>query len=128
MIECPWCNQPVHLRDNVCPNCMQEVLLEHLEDEQRSIEENKSFDFEELSVEDAIANKYKCVKCGTQECSVKEVAMNGTGLSKILDIEYNHYLFVSCLNCGFVEVYNPDVLKGHKSGKLGTIMDILFGD
>lgn len=53
--------------------------------------------------------------------------MTGTGLSKIFDIQYNHYLFVSCTQCGHVEVYNPDILRGKKSGELGTILDLFFG-
>lgn len=57
----------------------------------------------------------------------KELAMTGTGLSKLFDIQYNHYLFVSCTHCGYVEIYNSDVLNGKKSGQLGSIMDILFG-
>ncbi|MEQ4486106.1 zinc ribbon domain-containing protein [Cohnella silvisoli] len=76
---------------------------------------------------DIIENKFKCSKCKHEECRAKEVAMSGTGLSKLFDIEHNHYLFVSCLNCGFVEVYDPDVLNGHKTGQLGTVLDILFG-
>ncbi|ANE49001.1 hypothetical protein SY83_17690 [Paenibacillus swuensis] len=72
-------------------------------------------------------NKYKCAKCKNNECLVQEVAMNGTGLSKIFDIEHHHYLFVSCTNCGSVEIYNPDILRGHKSGQKGTVLDILFG-
>ncbi|MCJ8010813.1 zinc ribbon domain-containing protein [Paenibacillus sp. KQZ6P-2] len=39
----------------------------------------------------------------------------------------HHFLFVSCTHCGFVEIYNPDVLRGYKSGTLSTLMDILFG-
>ncbi|MGX4585755.1 zinc ribbon domain-containing protein [Paenibacillus chitinolyticus] len=58
---------------------------------------------------------------------VKEIAMTGTGLSKLLDIQHNHYLFVSCMNCGSVEIYDPNVLEGHKVGKLGSIIDVLFG-
>nr|WP_301539615.1 zinc ribbon domain-containing protein [Paenibacillus sp. NEAU-GSW1] len=50
------------------------------------------------------------MKCGGNECEVNEVAMTGTGLSKLFDIQYNHYLFASCLACGFVEVYNPNIL------------------
>ncbi|MCM3718050.1 zinc ribbon domain-containing protein [Fictibacillus phosphorivorans] len=52
--------------------------------------------------------------------------MTGSGLSKLLDIQHNHFLFVSCMNCGYVEVYNPDVLEG-KKGQLSSILDILFG-
>lgn len=53
--------------------------------------------------------------------------MSGTGVSKIFDIEFHHYLFVSCTRCGIVEVFNPDVLRGHKSGVLGTMLDIIWG-
>lgn len=81
----------------------------------------------EGSLEEQIANRFRCAKCGGLDCHMKEVAMSGTGLSKLLDIDYNHYLFVSCLQCGFVEVYNPDVLRGYRSGKLGTVLDLLFG-
>lgn len=80
-----------------------------------------------MNIEQTIINNYRCSKCGNADCRVREVAMSGTGLSKIFDIEHNHFLFVSCTHCGFVEVYDPDVLRGHKSGTLGTIMDILFG-
>nr|WP_243735162.1 zinc ribbon domain-containing protein [Paenibacillus turpanensis] len=71
--------------------------------------------------------RFKCVKCGHSECEVKEVAMTGTGISKLFDFQHNHFLFVSCYYCGYVEVYNPDILAGKKSGKLGTVLDILFG-
>lgn len=80
-----------------------------------------------MNVEDLIQSKFKCVKCGHSECLIKEVAMTGTGLSKMFDIQHNHFLFVSCEGCGYVEVYNPDVLEGKSRGQLGTIMDILFG-
>ncbi|WP_405083600.1 zinc ribbon domain-containing protein [Paenibacillus psychroresistens] len=79
-------------------------------------------------MEQIIANRFICAKCKHNECHVKEVAMSGTGLSKLFDIEYNHFLFVSCLNCGFVEVYNPDILHGKKTGSLGTALDLLFGN
>ncbi|WP_339294174.1 zinc ribbon domain-containing protein [Paenibacillus sp. FSL W7-1279] len=35
-------------------------------------------------------------------------------------------VFVSCTRCGFVEVFNPDVLRGHKSGVLGMVLDIIW--
>ncbi|WP_244226630.1 zinc ribbon domain-containing protein [Paenibacillus protaetiae] len=60
-------------------------------------------------------------------CSVNEVAMTGAGISKWLDIQHRHYLFVSCLSCGYVEVYNPDILAGDGRGRASTILDILFG-
>ncbi|UVI28018.1 zinc ribbon domain-containing protein [Paenibacillus spongiae] len=80
-----------------------------------------------LGVEELLAENFKCSKCGGEECSVQEVAMTGTGLSKLLDIQHHHYLYVSCENCGFVEIYNPDVLRRMKSGTMGTVLDTFFG-
>ncbi|WJH37027.1 zinc ribbon domain-containing protein [Paenibacillus sp. CC-CFT747] len=80
-----------------------------------------------MSVEAAIKERFKCTKCGNAECLIKEVAMTGTGLSKMFDIQHNHFLFVSCSHCGYVEVYNPKVLEGKSRGQLGTVLDVLFG-
>jgi predicted nucleic-acid-binding Zn-ribbon protein len=80
-----------------------------------------------MKIEEAIQERFKCSKCGGTSCRTKEVAMTGTGLSKLLDIQHNHYLFVSCEGCGFVEIYNPNILEGKTRGQLGTVLDILFG-
>ncbi|MBO8164370.1 MAG: hypothetical protein H0Z34_11720 [Brevibacillus sp.] len=80
-----------------------------------------------MDIESMIQKHFTCSKCRGTHCHTKEVAMTGTGLSKLFDIQHNHYLFVSCTNCGYVEVYNPDVLSGKKAGQLGSVMDILFG-
>nr|WP_036719144.1 zinc ribbon domain-containing protein [Paenibacillus harenae] len=74
-----------------------------------------------------IANRFKCSKCGHEECDIQETAMTGTGLSKLFDIQHHHYLFVSCLQCGFVEIYNPSILQGKKAGELSSVIDLLFG-
>jgi uncharacterized protein len=80
-----------------------------------------------MSIEALVQERFKCVKCQGTMCQTKEVAMTGTGLSKMFDIQHNHFLFVSCSNCGYVEVYNSRILSGKSRGQLGTIMDILFG-
>ncbi|HEU5139810.1 MAG TPA: zinc ribbon domain-containing protein [Bacillales bacterium] len=79
-----------------------------------------------MNVKEEIQSRFKCDKCGHTSCVAKDVAMSGTGLSKMFDIQHNHYLFVSCEGCGYVEVYNPDILEG-KQGKLGSVLDIFFG-
>lgn len=127
-IECPWCYHKVILIDSICPECKHEVLDEHLQptlldDEQLSTAEATV----DLTVTEAISNHFKCTRCKHEGCHIEEVAMTGTGLSKLLDIQHHHYLFVSCSNCGFVEVFDPDVLHGKSVGKLGSIMDLLFG-
>ncbi|UPM55856.1 zinc ribbon domain-containing protein [Gottfriedia acidiceleris] len=77
--------------------------------------------------EELLKDRFVCSKCKYTQAKTKEVSMSGSGLSKLLDIDYNHFLFVSCLNCGFVEVYNPSILEGKTRGELTTILDILFG-
>ncbi|WP_179194896.1 zinc ribbon domain-containing protein [Bacillus sp. EAC] len=79
------------------------------------------------NTEQMLQEKFVCSKCKHTHAKIKEVSMSGSGLSKLFDIDYNHYLFVSCLNCGFVEVYNPSILEGKTRGELSTILDILFG-
>ena len=135
MIECPWCSHRVILTaDNLCPYCKHEVLPEHLDPAyiEGEAAQEEAFSQGELSVEaldiaERIANRFRCARCGHEECRVEEAAMTGTGLSKMFDIQYKHYLFVSCLNCGSVDVYDPDILRSHPSGRLGTILDGLFG-
>ena len=82
------------------------------------------------SVEDEIHSRFTCSKCGHTECLTKELAMTGTGLSKMFDIQHNYFLFVSCKHCGFTEVYNSNVLKGFGAKainkKSGTLLYV-FG-
>ena len=132
MIECPWCHEEVTIKHGRCPACkkkLHEISDEDFEELQDPLmlEEDEEEEFEECSVVEMIEDRFKCAKCQGTACSAKEVAMTGTGLSKLFDIEHHHFLFVSCLACGFVEIYDPDVLEGHKTGQLSTVMDILFG-
>jgi len=128
MVECPWCAEQVEIIDHICPNCRHEVLFD----------DNGNFRFEEIDasaevtaresdITQLINDSFKCAKCSCGECEVNEVAMTGTGLSKILDIQHHHYLFVTCQFCGYVEVYNPNVLAGKKAGSIGSVLDMLFG-
>jgi uncharacterized protein len=128
MIECPWCTETVEIIDDICPNCKHEVLLDR-NGNLRFLEDDIPSDINDVeeSIGQMIVERFKCVKCANKECEVNKVAMTGTGISKMLDIQHNHYLFVTCLHCGYVEVYNPDILSGKKSGTLGTVVDMLFG-
>ena len=42
-----------------------------------------------------------CVKCGSKDAATKEVAMTGTGLSKMFDIQHNQFVVVYCKKCGY---------------------------
>ena len=78
-----------------------------------------------MNLEEQFATRFKCTKCQSQGAVTKRIAAAGTGISKILDIEHNQFVTVSCKNCGYTEIYNPEVLEGKRT--LGSILDVLFG-
>ncbi|MFD0618558.1 zinc ribbon domain-containing protein [Paenibacillus sp. GCM10027629] len=62
-----------------------------------------------------------CIKCGSNDAGTKEVAMTGTGLSKMFDIQKNEFVVVFCNNCGYSEFYNRESSVG------SNILDLFFG-
>ena len=76
-------------------------------------------------IEKEIESRFICGKCRSSGAEVKSLAMTGTGISRFLDIQHNRYIFASCKNCGYTEVYNLDILKGNKDN-VGNILDIIF--
>jgi len=62
-----------------------------------------------------------CIKCGSTDAKTKEVAMTGTGLSKMFDIQHNQFLVVYCTSCGYSEFYNKQSSKG------SNVLDLFFG-
>lgn len=62
-----------------------------------------------------------CIKCGSTDADKKEVAMSGTGLSKMFDVQNNQFIVVSCKSCGYSEFYNK------KSSAGSNILDFFFG-
>ena len=77
-------------------------------------------------IEDQLATAFQCPKCHHHGARVEKLAMSGTGLSRLLEVQAHRYAFVSCTNCGFTEVYDLKTLKG--SDNLGTLLEILFHD
>ena len=78
-----------------------------------------------MSLEDQLSVRFRCAKCDASGAVVKRISAAGSGLSKILDIQHNQFIAASCRNCGFTEIYNPEVLEGKR--QLGNILDVLFG-
>lgn len=68
-----------------------------------------------------MSNGNGCIKCGSSDAAQKEVAMTGTGLSKMFDIQHNQFVVVYCKNCGYSEFYNRDSSTGM------NILDLFFG-
>lgn len=62
-----------------------------------------------------------CIKCGSKDAGTKDVAMTGTGITKILDLQNNIFTVVYCKNCGYSEFYNK------KSSKASNLLDLFFG-
>ena len=62
-----------------------------------------------------------CYKCGSMNAAQKEIAMTGTGLSKMFDIQHNQFIVVYCEDCGYSEFY-------HKKSSTGSnILDLSLG-
>jgi len=77
-------------------------------------------------IEDGLASAFVCPKCMHSGGHVEHLAMSGTGLSRMFEIQAYRYAFVSCKNCGYTEIYNLKTLKGKDD--LGTILEVLFAD
>ncbi|MFC1757198.1 zinc ribbon domain-containing protein [Planctomycetota bacterium] len=77
------------------------------------------------SLEDEISDRFKCSKCAHGIPRTKRIATTGTGLTKLMDVQQNRFLVVSCTNCGYSELYDANVL-GARSG-ISDILDFLFG-
>ena len=60
-------------------------------------------------------------KCGSKDADKKEVAMTGTGLSKMFDIQHNTFIVVYCKKCGYSEFYNK------QTSGASNILDLFFG-
>jgi predicted nucleic-acid-binding Zn-ribbon protein len=77
-------------------------------------------------VDELLAQEFVCARCKQQGGEVERLAMSGTGISRLLEIQPYRYAFVSCTNCGYTEVYNLQTLEGKDN--VGTFLEILFAD
>jgi hypothetical protein len=78
-----------------------------------------------VSIDEQMSERFHCAKCNQRGATAKRIAATGAGLSKLLDIQHNQFVTLSCRNCGYTEVYNPEMLEGKRS--LGSILDVIFG-
>jgi len=77
-------------------------------------------------VDQLLEQEFVCARCEHKGAHVERLAMSGTGLSRMLEIQKYRYAFVSCLNCGYTEVFNLRILEG--KDELGTFLEVLFMD
>jgi len=62
-----------------------------------------------------------CPKCGHTETEVGEISTTGGGMSKMFDIQTNHFQVVSCTDCGYSELYRDTRRSG------SDIVDVFLG-
>jgi predicted nucleic-acid-binding Zn-ribbon protein len=77
-------------------------------------------------LDDQLSEAFRCAKCDQHGAHVEKLAMSGTGISRLLEIQRFRYAFASCRNCGYTEIYNLSTLEGKDN--LGTILEFLFMD
>ncbi len=78
------------------------------------------------NVDNSLTTSFVCSHCNSKGAQVERLAMSGTGLSRLLEIQAYRYAFVSCENCGFTEVLNLKMLESKDN--LGSFLEVLFLD
>jgi predicted nucleic-acid-binding Zn-ribbon protein len=81
--------------------------------------------FGRKALDEQLAQRFLCSKCEHHGAHVKRFAATGTGLSKMFDIQHNQFIAASCQNCGYTEIYNPEIMEGKSS--LSDVFDVIFG-
>jgi len=77
-----------------------------------------------MELDENLGRRFVCSKCKSSGGITKRVATTGTGISKLLDIQHNKYIAISCRRCGYTEFYNPSILE--EQSRLGDILDVIF--
>jgi predicted nucleic-acid-binding Zn-ribbon protein len=77
-------------------------------------------------VDNLLAREFVCARCEHKGGHVERLSMSGVGISRLFEVQPYRYVFVSCTDCGYTEIYNLDTLEGKDD--LGTFLDVLFAD
>ena len=77
------------------------------------------------ALEEQFADRFLCSKCQHSHAKVRRFAAPGSGISRFLDWQHNEFLTVSCIHCGFTEMYDPRAFKDKR--KTMEILDLIFG-
>lgn len=76
--------------------------------------------------EDLLEKEFVCARCDHHGAQAERLSMSGTGISRLLEVQPYRYVFLSCNNCGYTEVYNLKMLEGKDN--LGTFLEVLFAN
>ena len=81
---------------------------------------------EPVTLEGKITARFSCARCEHKECNTKRVAMTGAGLSRLLDVQKEFYLALTCQQCGLTDFYDLNLLE--QRGEISdSIFDLMFG-
>jgi predicted nucleic-acid-binding Zn-ribbon protein len=61
--------------------------------------------------------KWQCPKCECADFEADEIAVTGSGLSKIFDVQNRKFTAVTCTRCSYTEFYRAD------TSTLGNVFD-----
>lgn len=64
---------------------------------------------------------YKCVKCGCNKYESDQFQATGGTLAKMFDVQNKKFITVSCVDCGFTELYKAQTSTGD------NVLDFLIG-
>jgi hypothetical protein len=78
------------------------------------------------NTENKLSEALYCQKCDQRGAHVEKLAMSGTGISRLFEVQLYRYAFASCNNCGFTEIYNLKTLEGKDDP--GKFLEILFSN
>ena len=78
------------------------------------------------NLDELLSKAFVCSRCHRCGAKVERLAMSGTGLSRLLEIQTHRYAFVSCIHCGYTDVYNLEALAG--KDEVGAVAEALFAD
>ena len=70
-----------------------------------------------------LARTFQCTNCRSHGGRVKRIATTGAGFSRLLDLQLNELIIVSCTFCGVVQIYDPEIVDKVSTG--WPIIDLL---
>ncbi|HAX73816.1 MAG TPA: GTP-binding protein [Firmicutes bacterium] len=68
-----------------------------------------------------MATNYTCPKCGNNAYETDSIAMTGTGLSKLFDVQNRSFTTVTCTKCKYTEMYKAS------TSDLANLFDFMIG-
>jgi predicted nucleic-acid-binding Zn-ribbon protein len=65
---------------------------------------------------------YTCPKCGNKKAETDQIRTTGSGFTRYFNIQNRKFHAVSCIKCGFTELY-----KEGKSSGASNVLDFITG-